>query len=289
MNNPIIMHITYCEQGQSIIEACRNAVRWGYDGIELRSRRLDDSQSIEEYLDTAISAIDQSGLKHVLFGYPTADLMLPDAECRKREVEQAIDFFRIAKTRLGERFSMANAFTGNLRNPDKNVPANAYELHGSGCATEAQWDAAVTGFRQIGEVAAEINVRLAFETHMHYLHDTPVAAKELVKRINNLSVGVNLDYANCFCFKKFAPVGEVIEQLGEHLFYVHLKNIIKQSASDNLRVGLADGEINNREFLRLLKKSNYSGFIGLEAPRQGDREWFAQQDLAYFRSIMQDL
>jgi len=289
MNNPIIMHITYCEQGQSIAEACCKAAEWGYDGVELRSRRLDGSQSAGEYLDTVVSAVDQSGLKHVLFGYPTANLMLPDAGERMREVEQAIDFLRAAKALLGERFAMSNIFAGALRNPDTSVPSNAYERHGSGCAAETQWEAAAEGFRRIGEVAAGLGLRLAFETHVHYLHDTPTATKRLVQLIDKPSIGINLDYANCFVFRDFAPVGEVIKLIGEHLFYVHLKNIIKQASGEHLRVGLADGEINNREFLRLLKRCNYDGFIGLEAPRPGDREWFAREDLAYLRSVMQNL
>lgn len=56
-----------------------------------------------------------------------------------------------------------------------------------------------------------------------------------------------------------------------------------------MRVGLADGDCNNREFLRELKNHDYRGMICLEAPRSGDREWFAQQDLAYAKSLLKDL
>jgi hypothetical protein len=79
MNHPIIMHINYCEQGQSIPAACRKAAAWGYDGIELRGRRFDVQEPPEAYLDMVADAARKAGLRHVLFGYPTADMMLPDA------------------------------------------------------------------------------------------------------------------------------------------------------------------------------------------------------------------
>jgi sugar phosphate isomerase/epimerase len=289
MDQPIILHINYCEQGQTIPEACQKAAGWGYDGIELRGRRLDVQEPAEAYLDLVAGAIQRSGLKHVLFGYPTADMMLPDAAARAREVERDIHFYRQAKQRLGDRFTLSNTFTGALSNPDKSVPGNAYERHGSACATAAQWQAAVEGFRLIGDAVAEIGVRLAFETHMHYLHDTPMAAKKLVDLLAKPAIGVNLDYANFFCFPQPAPVGEVVKALGSSLFYVHLKNLGKQQNGDHLRLGLADGDINNREFVRALMQSGYRGFLCVEAPRPGDREWFAQQDLAYIRAVLRDL
>jgi sugar phosphate isomerase/epimerase len=289
MDYPIILHVNYVEQGQTIPEACRKAADWGYDGIELRGRRFGVQEPPEAYLDLVAGAVQAAGLKHVIFGYPTADLMLPDAEVRRQEVQRDIHFYRAAKQRLGERFTLSNTFTGALSNPDKSVPGNAYERHGSACATEAQWQAAVAGFRLIGAAVAEIGIRLAFETHMHYLHATPQAAKKLVDLIGSPAIGVNLDYANYFCFPQPTPPAEVVKVLGTSLFYVHLKNLGKQQNGEHLRVGLADGDINNREFVRVLQQNDYRGFLCLEAPRPGDREWFAQQDLAYIRALLRDL
>ena len=36
MEWPIIMHVNYCEQGQTIEEICEKAVKWGFDGVEFR-------------------------------------------------------------------------------------------------------------------------------------------------------------------------------------------------------------------------------------------------------------
>ena len=56
-----------------------------------------------------------------------------------------------------------------------------------------------------------------------------------------------------------------------------------------LRTLIEDGEINHRHYLKLLKKVGYKGYICLEAPRDGDREWFAKKDIKYVKELMQDI
>lgn len=50
-----------------------------------------------------------------------------------------------------------------------------------------------------------------------------------------------------------------------------------------------EGEINHREYIKLLKESGYNGPICIEAPRAGDREWYALQDISYLKSIIADV
>ena len=52
--------------------------------------------------------------------------------------------------------------------------------------------------------------------------------------------------------------------------------------------GLGEGEINHREYVQLLLQHGYTGPICIEAPRSGDREWYAQQDLAYIKTVLAD-
>jgi sugar phosphate isomerase/epimerase len=78
---------------------------------------------------------------------------------------------------------------------------------------------------------------------------------------------------------------------GEHIHYVHLKNWYKIAAPLNnaIRCGLADGIINNRELLKRLARLSYKGPVAIEAPREGDREWFAKQDIAYIRALVAEI
>ena len=60
MSVPIIMHINYFEQGQSLDETCRKAVALGFDGIEFRQKRDGIDEGFEEYLDEVAEAVGQN-------------------------------------------------------------------------------------------------------------------------------------------------------------------------------------------------------------------------------------
>ncbi len=287
MKNPIIMHVNYCEQGQTIDEMCRKAVSWGFDGIEFRRKSAAlkyDSQ--EKYLDAIAEAKEKSGLKYVLFGSPTADMVLPDPDARKKEIEGAIEFFGSALKRFP--LTVVNALAGGLT--DKSFPYGEYHKHGSFCATEAQWQQHVEGFKVLGKFAEEHNFKFAFETHMGYLHDIPQSAKKLTDMIGSSAVGVNLDYGNAVYFPKdcILSLADTIKLLGKAMFYLHLKNSVATPGTDNKRLptSLAEGEINHREYIKLVKESGFEGPICIEAPRPGDREHFAQEDLKYTKSVI---
>ncbi len=290
MNNPVIMHINYCEQGQSFPELCKKAAAWGFDGIEFRGARLDGvKQSAEEYLDVITSSMKAAGLKFALFGHPLSNFNVPDAAARAEEAARSVRFYRLAKERLGARFACSNCFAGPMMNPDKKVASDAYDKHGSGCATPQQWEWAVEGYRIIASEVEKLGVRLAFETHMNYLHDTVQAARQLVDRIGSPAVGINIDYVNQVYFPTFPTLKEAVALAGDRLYYVHLKNCISVPGAGKFATALEEGEVNNRQFLRLLKDAGFSGPVCVEAPRPGDREWFARQDLAYVRSVMKDI
>jgi sugar phosphate isomerase/epimerase len=286
--HPVIMHINYCEQGQSIDDLCRKACKWGYDGVEFRRSRFYQgfTETPEEYLDSIARAMEASCLKFALFGYPTANLMNPDADQRKKELDEAVEFFDLA----GKRFKLTviNAFSGNLLNADKSLDYSEYDKHGSAAATEDHYQWAGEGFKALGEIALQYGFKFAFETHMCYLHDLPSSVSKLVNMIDHPAVGVNLDYANIACFKDAPTLKDSIKMLGDKLFYVHLKNAVSIPGGGRLATGLSDGEINHREFMRLLIETNFEGPMCLEAPRDGDREWYAQEDINYFKSVYAD-
>ena len=288
MKHPLIMHITYCEQGQEISDVCRKAADWGFDGVEFRRRRIDIPETQDAYLDALEAGVRASGLRNVLFGYPGPLLTGEDAGEREREVQEAIAFYRHVAGRFKTR--TANLLTGGLRNPDPAVPYHEYTRHGSFIATPEQWDWQVKGCRDLADGLAGVDIRFAFETHMVYLHDTIDAVKKLVTRIDRRSIGVNLDYGNLIDFPEHPSPEECLQSLSGMLYYVHLKNSCSvRGAPGRIPTGLGDGEINTRHLLRLLRASGYEGPLCLEGPRPGDREWFAQADIAYLKRLLADL
>lgn len=288
MSRPsLILHINYYEQGQSLETACHDAVRLGFDGIEFRRKRSGRDETTAAYLDEVEAAVSKSGLQQVLFGAPGPDLTGNDASKREAEVESACEFYTTVKKRFGT--TMCNTLGGPLLNPDPSISYREYTKQGSGIATDEQWQWAIEGFKEIGKAVEEAGLKLAFETHMGYIHDSPEAVKKLVDEVGSPNIGALLDCGNISLFSDAPTVSEQVALLGNRIFYLHLKNLFLLPDGGYLMTSLADGHINNRELLKALKEIGYSGPICIEAPRPGDREWFAQEDIRYLKSLLDDL
>ncbi|OGV47646.1 MAG: hypothetical protein A2017_21800 [Lentisphaerae bacterium GWF2_44_16] len=285
MSNPVIMHVNYMEQGQSIKRICRKAVEWGYDGVEFRRKKQGYTQ--EAYLDEIAGEAEASRLENILFSFGP-ELMQPDMEERKKSLDEIMNFFDAASKKF--ELKICNAFAGDLL--DKSSSYMEYDKQGSAIAAPEQWKWAAEGFKTIGKFADEAGFKIAFETHMCYIHDLHTSARKLVDMINMKSVGINLDYCNIIHFPEQPSLKDVIDVCGEKIYYVHLKNILKipeKTYNNSIRYSLSGGIINNREFLRILKTRGYTGMIALEAPRPGDRECFAKEDIEYIKKVMKDL
>ena len=287
MENKIIMHINYCEQGQTIEETCEKAVGWGYDGVEFRSKRMGIEEDMDEYLDAIYKGAKKFGLDTVIFGGGNPDVINDDPSVRESSIEYCEEFYPKAKEMFD--FEVCNLFLGVLLNPAKEIPYAQFSKHGSYIAGPEHWSRAEIGLNVLAAIAEKNNFKFAMETHPNYMHDNIEATMKLVELSRSETIGVNLDYINSDAVPGGMIIEDALDVIGDRLFYVHLKNIIKLSDGGRIRIGLGDGEYNNRHIMKKLLDSGYSGPICVEAPRQGDREWFAQQDLAYIKSVIKDL
>lgn len=289
IRTPIIMHVNYCEQGQSVAEILSKAEQWGFDGVELRQDR--NQRGIKErhsdYLDAIEQAMERTDLEHIIFGSLGPDLMQEDADGRKKEVADYIAFLELAKSRFGSKWF--NARTGALPNPDPTVPYSEYEKNGSGAAQPHHYEQAIEGFKPVARFAEENDLIIGFETHMNYLHDLPTPCKQLTDGIGSPNVGATFDYANMNGYTDPVSMEEAINVLDDSILYLHLKNHYRLPTGGVIRSDLGSGQINNREMLKLLFSRGFDAPICIEAPRPGDREWFAQQDLAYLKSVLADM
>ncbi len=288
MNNPVIMHCNYAEQGQTLEEMCGLAGRLGFEGIEFRRKRTGRDESAASYLDEIARAVEKHRIAHVVFGGPGPDLVGGDADSRRRVLDEVIAFYRLAAERF--ELSVCNITTGGLA--AKDVAYTEFDKHGSNHATPQQWDAVVEGMQELGDLATELSFKLAFETHNVYLHDLPQPTRKLIDRIGRDSVGANLDFGNIILHPDGGTLEAACEALAGSIYMLHLKNayLIPQRRYNNwIMSPLSEGAINNRQFLKLVKAQGFQGPIVIEAPRAGDREEFARQDLAYIREVMRQL
>lgn len=288
--NATIMHINYMESGtnsygaRTIDDICKIAAELGFDGIEFRGappKELAD-MSFREYAEAIAAAKKKYGLTEIIFCISMPQCTNPDAEVRARGIAEAIEQAKIVNEVCGT--TVCNTLAAPIKCPISTVPPRAWEFHGSAASKEEDWKLTADAYQQLGAAVLPLGMKFGFETHMRYLHDVPVATKKLVDMIDSPAIGVNMDYGNAVYFPNCPSVTETIDIYGDKLFYLHLKNSATTS-NGRFATALSEGTINHRQYLTKLKQIGFTGPIGIESSRGGDKEWFAKQDIAYFKSI----
>ncbi|MBQ8310818.1 MAG: sugar phosphate isomerase/epimerase [Clostridia bacterium] len=296
MNNKIIMHINYAETGfgsfgkKTIDDICRFAAETGFDGVEFRGALPKELEnlSFREYAEQIAAGKKKYGLSDILFGFGVRDCLNADRDVRENDIAATIEKAKIAREVCGS--EICNTYSAWITSLIPTTPKPGYEFHGSAASTPAQWEMIADAYRRIAAELEKIGLRFAFETHMNYVHDLPAQAKKLVDMIDSPMVGINMDYGNTFLFPVRPTVEEAIDLYGDKLFYAHLKNYITvPGASKKMPTSLCGGEINHRAYLEKLRDVGFSGPIGIEAPRPGDRLWFAKCDLQYTKQLMSEI
>ena len=96
MNNPIIMHINYCEQGQSLKEIFQVATDIGYDGVEFRRYKPGYAETPEQYWETIAKLREDYKLPYVFFGGPGIEVMTQDQDAIDQNLADYMHFLDVA-------------------------------------------------------------------------------------------------------------------------------------------------------------------------------------------------
>lgn len=281
MRNPIIMHINYCEQGQSLERIFQVATDIGFDGVEFRRFKNTYGLDLKGYLEKIAELKDKTGLPFTFFGGPELDTHSANSG---KVIEGYYEFLEIADSL--KLLSTINLMTARSVDPAFPEDLDHCEMHGYKVRDEKVWEKSVKVCREIADKYPQ--VKFAFETHMFYAHDTAKSARILVDAIGKDNFGINLDYGNALFYPHTEPLDEAIDIAGDKLFYTHLKSYqpVGKGPGDLLPTSLAGGMINHRAYIRKLSEMAYAGPIGIEAPRPGDREQFAKEDFEYIEPII---
>lgn len=286
MKRPILLHPNYCEDGQPLETLFQLAQSLGADGVEVRRGRKDFPDT-DAYLDELGRLRDRYKLEWLVVGGVGPNLTLPAESDRRREVESTIALHRKASERLGVK--LFNVLTGWIQHPDATVDYLRVEYHGSAAITPAGWQWQIDGLRELAAGAEQSGVRFALETHTCYAHDLPGPTAELLRQVGSVHAGALLDYANYMLYRQRPTIEETLNVLKGRIFYAHLKNLIILETGQRITTPLGDGQVNNRNLLAGLFRDGYEGPLCIEAPRRGDGEWFARQDIEYLRHVVNSL
>ena len=288
MNNPVIMHVNYgeirhlCFGGKTVDDVCRMAAELGFDGIEFRGVVPTDigEVSFREYVEQVKTAKEKYGIPSMLFSIGIENIHSKDKAERAAGVQKALEKAQLVHDLCGT--TLCNTQAATILDP--NAENRDFARHGSAVATQEHWDMTVEAYQALAKGIEPLGMKFAFETHMKYIHDLPQASKKLVDLINSPSIGINMDYGNTVYFAGCPSVEEAIDIYGDKLFYTHLKNSVAVNG-ERMPTALSEGQINHRIYLKKLQSVGFDGPVGIEAPRPGDRYWFAQQDMAYYKAL----
>ena len=133
---------------------------------------------------------------------------------------------------------------------------------GSAQATGSHWRCLKDALSMLVPVAAEVGVRLAFETHMRQLTDTLASSKRLLEMAPSEVVGLTVDFSNMAFAGEY--VSQVISELTYRTYNTHLKNGYVDSKGGWHFQALDSGLVDYSLVLGKLQDAGYNGYLTIE-------------------------
>ena len=271
----IIMH-SYTFRTYSLEYAFRNALRFGWDGVELQPCHF-DRERIATELPKAIALGKRHGvpIRCVDFG---GDFINEDPAVVEESVTRLEREIEVcAKNGI----ALMNGSVGSLRADDPD-----YGKSGSALAQATHYERAAEAFRHLGGVAARGGIRLVFEIHMNTVHDTIASTARLLDLIACDNVMANPDPGNMFSTSTAEKDPSSLDMLDGRIGYFHFKNCLKIGGGYDYSVRLADGHIDYHKWVQKLVDLKYDDGVCVEYCGQGDPHVAAEQDIAYLRRCL---
>jgi sugar phosphate isomerase/epimerase len=228
------------------------AVRYGYDGIDLRGIRdqLDVTRSPDFHgaaLDATLAEFTKRNL--MLAGLSTSARCSVEAAQRQEHLDEVTRYCVLA----AEIVLSANVGRPWIRVFGGKIP--------EGLDFEMAVTQAADQLRRYGDIAAKHGVVVVLETHDDWCASERVAA--LMDRAAHPATAVVWDVHH-----PWRTTGESPEQtwktIGHYVQYVHLKDAIGHPGGPQQLCLTGQGNVPVKEALEVLKANNYDGWLTLE-------------------------
>jgi len=283
----IILHVNYHEGPGKLDGLIGLALKYGYDGVELRGKYRFPDMTQKEYMNH-VAGLKSAHPELEMNFSGMVDYCRGSADEVKNAEEEVLENMEFYAKECG--CKLMNFFTGVMI--DKNRPDADNNHNGSGLADEGDYLRAAAGLKTIGAKARSLGMLAALETHNGYLHDCAASCRKLMDLTQSDPVGINYDHGNLFYRENAESVDQVFESIGDKIYYAHLKNVLRPKglpAKSGIPCRLSDGHIDTRYVLQKLGANLRSGMVAVEFPCPGDRIYAARQDIAYIRTLLEDL
>jgi len=268
----IVMH-SYTFRTYPLEYAFKNALRFGWDGIELQPVHFDAGNMATE-LPRCIALGRKYGIPIACVDF-SGDFLNEDAAVVSEAVARMEGWIHAC---ADNGVFLMNGGVGSLV-ADK----DDYGKNGSALATEAHYARAAEALRHVGGVAQERGVRLVLEIHMNAIHDTIASTAKLLDLVGLDNVMANPDPGNMFSTSTAEKDPAALDRLAGRIGYFHFKNCAAHAGGYDYAVRLADGHIDTHKWVQKLVDLGYEGAVCIEYCGAGDPHVAAEQDIAYLR------
>jgi len=253
--------------GDSIIARLNNAAEFGFDGVSLPGRFLND------YLDELRKCLDDSPLPLVSMSLGfSGSLLSPDENVRERCRDSFLNLFDIC-----EQLSIGCVNVPPVLiedNPHRITEAGIY-----GSITEAQDALLLEQLPALGDQAQKRGLMFLLEPvnkyESEYLNTVPHAAK-LCEALNHNNIGLTCDFFHMQIEELSIP--ESLLKAGKWIKHVHV--------AENTRVEPGPGSLDFTPGFHALKEIGYNRTIELEPRRlSGPAEKVLPKSVKYLRRL----
>ncbi len=121
--------------------------------------------------------------------------------------------------------------------------------------------------REVGDYAADRNIRIALETHPGIMTNAAEALRTM-HEVNRENVGINFDLANILFYNEAfdeRDAAHELETLVPYVFHVHLKDIIRgKTKAEHVLCRLGEGEVDFLRVFDILHAANFYGPFSFE-------------------------
>jgi len=230
----------------SLTEVLQAAVRYGYDGVELRviSREL-DLWNLPEFKPSALAGtrniIQDCGLAVASIGSSTC-FHSTDLLERERNFDSAL---RMAEVAAGLGAPSIRVFGDRIQ------PGNSRQ-------ETAAWIA--DSLARLAEKLKPSGVEVWLETHGDFA--TAANVNEVLARLDGAQVGIIWDPANAF--EQSGEEPRISPQMASRIRHVHLKDMKRDAEGSTHYVAMGEGEFPFQTMFASLAGIGFDGFVSFE-------------------------
>lgn len=267
-------------KGLPLKTAMTSVAAIGYDGIEIAAGygtdHLDVNCTPERARAIQAMAADHK-LALPLIYTPLGGNILSGEKQRAEALEGVERFLAIGDAMACK---MLKVTAGRLKN-------SAFQLDEA--RVVAAWLA------QACDRAARHGARLATEIHFGQYFETAPMARRMIDLVQRPNFGVIHDAGNMHITGD-SYGEEAVKLLGDRIFHVHVKDMVKADASDKTahdypagrfkRAPLNAGNVDHRSLFRALARAGYQGYLSCEASGGDDAIAVAKYEFAELQKLL---